>query len=111
MGACDMEFTLLKRVWCIAELYEADHAHLDQKMKIYTKMSQSDQSDTLEMIRSLDVGDANASFPADKDFVLGKIDNIDDFNGKVRSLVVKKLSHHIAGVQHLDLMLAEALLG
>jgi hypothetical protein len=109
--ACDVEFTLLKRVWCIAELYEAEEAHLDQKMKIYTKMSQSDQSGTLEMIRSLDVGDAGASFPADKDFVLGKIDDIDRFNAQVRSLVVKKLRHQLGATLHLDLAIVEALLG
>merc|ERR1711924_23484 len=107
--AADVQFQLATRVWCIAELYEADRSHLDQKMKIYTKLSENDQADTLQKIKTLNVADAEASFPADRDLVLAKIDNVHVFNTKVRSLVVKRMSRHIGGVHMMDAQVLDTL--
>ena len=39
--AMDIDFSLLSRVWCVAELVEADSLHLMQAVKLHSAASQS----------------------------------------------------------------------
>ncbi|CAL1146192.1 unnamed protein product, partial [Cladocopium goreaui] len=59
----DVNFTLLTRVWCVAELVEADHLHISQAVKIHSGAS---RDVCLGRLASSDVRQAEASFPADK---------------------------------------------
>ncbi|CAL1128062.1 unnamed protein product [Cladocopium goreaui] len=64
--AMEPDFSLLTRIWCIAELVEAKKLHLPQAIMIHSAAS---RTDCLKRLFELDVRDANASFPADKDVV------------------------------------------
>jgi len=87
--AVDVEFQLVTRVWCIAELAEADASHLDQKLILH---SFPDVEASMTKINSLDVTEAQASFAADKDRVLSKIADKRLFNKKVRNLICQRLT-------------------
>ncbi|CAE7583205.1 SYT4 [Symbiodinium natans] len=86
--AMDIDFSLLSRVWCVAELVEADSLHLMQAVKLHSAAS---QSRCLDKIVHLDVAEANASFPADKDLVLSKIEDIPAFNHGLQNLLLHRL--------------------
>ncbi|CAE7818503.1 SYT4 [Symbiodinium necroappetens] len=75
--AMEADFSLLTRVWCLAELVEAREIHLPQAIKIHSAAA---RDLCLDRLAQLDVRDAEASFPSDKDFVLGKIHDPEAFN-------------------------------
>eukprot|EP00439_Symbiodinium_sp_Y106_P025192 s5701_g3.t1 len=62
--ALEADFSLLTRVWCLAELVEAHELHLPQAIKIHSVAA---RDLCLERLARLDVRDAEASFPADKE--------------------------------------------
>eukprot|EP00913_Durusdinium_trenchii_P009686 g9102.t1 len=72
--AMEPDFALLKRVWCIAELVEANELHLNQTIMIHSAAS---RNECLHRLFSLDVRMAEASYPADKDLILAKIVDVD----------------------------------
>jgi len=86
--AMDVNFALLTRVWCVAELVEADHLHIHQAVKIHSGAS---RDLCLERLASSDVRRAEASFPADKDLVLGKIEDVEQFNHRLQDLMLHRL--------------------
>eukprot|EP00930_Biecheleria_cincta_P005639 TRINITY_DN106572_c0_g1_i1.p1 TRINITY_DN106572_c0_g1~~TRINITY_DN106572_c0_g1_i1.p1 ORF type:complete len:501 (+),score=87.65 TRINITY_DN106572_c0_g1_i1:144-1505(+) len=86
--AVDSRFLVLTRVWCVAELLEAYKLVLPQDLKIH---SESSRASAIQNLKSLDVRQAQASYPADKDFVLAKVEDFDSFNNQVRGLVVANL--------------------
>ncbi|CAE7601919.1 SYT4 [Symbiodinium sp. CCMP2592] len=75
--AMEVDFGLLTRVWCVAELVEANSLHLPQAIKMHSAAS---RDSCLDRLLQLDVRAAEASFPADKELVLSKITDVEDFN-------------------------------
>eukprot|EP00439_Symbiodinium_sp_Y106_P015391 s943_g2.t1 len=90
--ALETDFSLLTRVWCLAELVEAYEVHLPQAVKIHSAAS---RDICLERLAKLDVRDAEASFPADKELVLSKIDDMDGFNLGLQNLVMHRLEQFL----------------
>ncbi|CAE7872730.1 SYT4 [Symbiodinium necroappetens] len=93
--ALEQDFTLLTRVWCVAELVEAHELHLQQALKIHSSAS---RDQCLDRLVSLDVRKAEASFPADKELVLGKITDVDGFNKDLQQLML----HRLEGFLHAE---------
>eukprot|EP00439_Symbiodinium_sp_Y106_P023423 s5148_g2.t2 len=86
--AMEVNFSLLTRVWCVAELVEANNLHLTQTIKLHSAAS---QQSCLDKIMDLDVAEAQASFPADKELVLSKIEDIPAFNNRLQNLLLHRL--------------------
>eukprot|EP00439_Symbiodinium_sp_Y106_P030900 s444_g3.t1 len=86
--ALETDFALLTRVWCVAELVEANELHLQQAVKIH---SASSRDVCLDKLVQLDVRSAEASFPADKEFVLNKIQDVEDFNTRLQDLMLHRM--------------------
>lgn len=85
--AVDMNFTAFTRIWCIAELAEARKMDLQQFLLVHSDHA---LQKNLHKIEKLDVRDAQASVPEDKDRVLEKIDDKDSFNESVRQLLLDR---------------------
>ncbi|CAE7245713.1 Synaptotagmin-4 [Symbiodinium microadriaticum] len=86
--ALETDFGLLTRVWCVAELVEANELHLQQAVKIH---SASSRDVCLDRLVQLDVRSAEASFPADKELVLNKIHDVEDFNTRLQDLMLHRM--------------------
>ncbi|CAJ1385979.1 unnamed protein product [Effrenium voratum] len=91
--AMEIDFGLLTRVWCVAELVEADKLHLHQAVKVH---SASSRENCVDHLLHLDVREAQASFPADKDLVLSKIEDVHAFNHNLRGLMLQRLGTFLA---------------
>ncbi|CAJ1367552.1 unnamed protein product [Effrenium voratum] len=91
--AMEIDFSLLTRVWCVAELVEADRLHLHQAVKTH---SASSLEKCVDHLLHLDVREAQASFPSDKDLVLSKIEDVHVFNENLRSLMLQRLGTFLA---------------
>ena len=85
--AVDAHFDLFTRVWCVAELVEAMHLMLNQKVKIYSIDELVANVDTLQ---NIDVSKAKAFRQEDKDLILAKIGDIAHFNEELKDLVLHK---------------------
>lgn len=85
--AVDMNFMVFTRVWCIAELVEARHHRLQQFPIVH---SESSLQKSMQTVTSLDVRNAEASVPADKDRVLDKIHDFDLFNEDLKDLLLHR---------------------
>ncbi|CAE7234869.1 ACBP4, partial [Symbiodinium natans] len=92
--ALEADFSLFTRVWCLAELVEARELHLPQAMKIHSTAA---RDLCLDRLARLDVRQAEASFPADKDLVLSKITDPDGFNVGLQDLVLHRLDTFLQG--------------
>ncbi|CAE8613914.1 unnamed protein product [Polarella glacialis] len=92
--ALDVGFELLSRVWCVAELVEAHRLHLPQALMIHSAAS---RENCLEKLRHLDVREAQASYAADKAFILGKIEDVDIFNEQLKGLLLRQLNLFLKG--------------
>ncbi|CAJ1395284.1 unnamed protein product [Effrenium voratum] len=90
--AMDVDFTLLTRVWCIGELAEGKQLHLIQAIKVHSSTS---QHACLDQILQLDVAKAQASYPADKELVLSKIDDTQAFNKGLQNLLLHRLDNFL----------------
>ncbi|CAE7866159.1 hypothetical protein AK812_SmicGene38019 [Symbiodinium microadriaticum] len=86
--AMEVDFSLLARVWCVAELVEANELHLRQAVKMHSAAS---RDRCLETLLRIDVRDAEASFPADKELVLSKISDAEGFNQQLQDLMLHRL--------------------
>eukprot|EP00931_Biecheleriopsis_adriatica_P033437 TRINITY_DN19408_c0_g1_i1.p1 TRINITY_DN19408_c0_g1~~TRINITY_DN19408_c0_g1_i1.p1 ORF type:complete len:146 (+),score=32.20 TRINITY_DN19408_c0_g1_i1:2-439(+) len=100
--AVDVNFVILTRVWCIAELLEAYKIFLPQALKVHSGAS---CAASISKLKELDVREAQATFPADKDFVLAKVDDVDSFNQQVRGLVISNLKRHFLATSVLDVII------
>jgi len=88
--AIDVEFSLLTRVWCIAELVMASWCGMPQNVIVHSKEALDQKTATMEL---LDVRRAEASCPEDKELIMCKVDTYEeqtgrDFNSKLRSLLL-----------------------
>ena len=76
---------LFRRAWCVAEIAEAKRLQMDQSLKLWSKATLQERARTLE---NLDVRDMRASSDKDKELILGKIQDVDDFNAKLQGLIL-----------------------
>mmetsp|Transcript_17418 Transcript_17418/g.56346 ORF Transcript_17418/g.56346 Transcript_17418/m.56346 type:complete len:890 (-) Transcript_17418:166-2835(-) len=83
--AVDSHFVLFSRIWCIAELLEARRDHIPQDLEIHSVAHIVEHRKQLDIF---DVQDAQASFPADRELILSKVDDPVQFNKEMRELVL-----------------------
>ncbi|CAJ1456633.1 unnamed protein product [Effrenium voratum] len=91
--ALDLGFELFARIWCVAELVEAEKLHLPQSLKMH---SLSSRERCLQKLLRMDVRMAQASYEADRALVLGKIMNVEAFNTKLKDLLFTRLQSFLA---------------
>merc|ERR1712187_656081 len=84
--ALDVDLVLFSRIWCIAELMEASRSQIPQSVKI---LSDACVNVHLDDLQRLDVRDAQASIPSDRDHILSKVKDPDGFNVELRDLILR----------------------
>ena len=97
--AVDKSLDLFRRAWCVAEIAEAKRLQMDQSLKLWSKATLQERARTLE---NLDVRDMRASSEKDKELILGKIQDIDDFNAKLQVLIFDPKSGLVATWNAMD---------
>ena len=97
--AVDKALDLFRRAWCVAEIAEAKRLQMDQSLKLWSKATLQGRARTLE---NLDVRDMRASSEKDKELILGKIQDVDDFNAKLQVLIFDPKSGLVATWNAMD---------
>ena len=97
--AVDKSLDLFRRAWCVAEIAEAKRLQMDQSLKLWSKATLQERARTLE---NLDVRDMRASSETDKELILGKIQDVDDFNAKLQVLIFDPKSGLVATWNAMD---------
>merc|ERR1712137_799641 len=82
----------MSRIWCMAELVEAERLHIPQCIMTH---SASTRTTFLSAIEGLDVRRAEATFEADRELVLSKIDDIAAFNLQLQELLTHRLEGYL----------------
>ncbi|CAK9023133.1 Beta-amylase [Durusdinium trenchii] len=93
--AVDKSFELFRRAWCVAEIAEAKRLGMTQSLKLLSKA-------TIQTLEVLDVRSMNASSEKDKELILGKIHNIDEFNAQLQALIFDPTSGLVASWNTMD---------
>eukprot|EP00438_Fugacium_kawagutii_P019116 Skav204379 [mRNA] locus=scaffold4897:143966:157568:- [translate_table: standard] len=91
--AVDKQLDLFHRAWCVAEIAEAKRLDMIQSLKLLSKATIQQRARTLE---DLDVRSMNASSAKDKELILRKIKDIDEFNAELRALIFDPKSGLVA---------------
>ena len=97
--AVDKALDLFRRAWCVAEIAEAKRLQMDQSLKLWSKATLQERARTLE---NLDVRDMRASSEKDKELILGKIQDVDDFNAELQVLIFDPKSGLVATWNAMD---------
>ena len=97
--AVDNSLELFRRAWCVAEIAEAKRLQMDQSLKLSSKAKLLEHARTLE---HLDVRNMRASSEKDKELILGRIDDLDDFNSKLQALISDPKSGLVASWHAMD---------
>ena len=97
--AVDKSLDLFRRAWCVAEIAEAKRLQMDQSLKLSSRAALQGRARTLE---NLDVRDMRASSEKDKELILGKIQDVDDFNAKLQVLIFDPKSGLVATWNAMD---------
>ena len=97
--AVDKPLDLFRRAWCVAEIAEAKRLQMDQSLKLWSKATLQERARTLE---NLDVRDMRASSEQDKELILGKIQDVDDFNAELQVLIFDPKSGLVATWNAMD---------
>ena len=97
--AVDKSLDLFRRAWCVAEIAEAKRLQMDQSLKLWSKATLQERARTLE---NLDVRDMRASSETDKELILGKIQDVDDFNAELQVLIFDPKSGLVATWNAMD---------
>ena len=97
--AVDKSLDLFQRAWCVAEIAEAKRLEMDQSLKLLSNEMLQERARTLE---NLDVRDMRASSEKDKELILGKIEDIDEFNVKLQLLIFDPKSGLVATWKAMD---------
>ena len=97
--AVDQSLDLFHRAWCVAEIAEARRLQMDQSLKLASKATLREGARTLE---KLDVRDMQASCERDKELILARIEDVDDFNAKVQALIWDPKSGLVASWAAMD---------
>ena len=82
--AVDKSLDLFHRAWCMAEIAEAKRLEMTQSLQLLSKATMQQRARTLE---GLDVRDMSASCDKDKELILSKIEDIDEFNVELQGLI------------------------
>jgi len=82
--AADQRFDVLTRVWCIAEIAEAESSNIEQNLVLYNAQAIDGH---YQMLKRLDVNNCEASRPEDKVAILQRIDDVDAFNERLQLLI------------------------
>ena len=97
--AVDKSLDLFRRAWCVAEIAEAKRLQMDQSLKLWSKATLQERARTLE---NLDVRDMRASSDKDKELILRKIQDVDDFNAELQVLIFDPKSGLVATWNAMD---------
>ena len=97
--AVDQSLDLFRRAWCVAEIAEARRLQMDQSLKLSSKATLQEGARTLQ---NLDVREMQASCERDKELILARIEDIDDFNAKVQALIWDPKSGLVASWAAMD---------
>ena len=97
--AVDKSLDLFRRAWCVAEIAEAKRLQMDQSLKLWSKATLQERARTLE---NLDVRDMRASSDKDKELILGKIQDVNDFNAKLQVIIFDPKSGLVATWNAMD---------
>jgi len=88
--AVDEKFVLFSRAWCVAELVEASRCGIGQHVQIKSRrhfdISESDMAIYKKLAR-LTVAECEASREEDKEAILRKISNIQEFDTHLQDLI------------------------
>merc|ERR1719230_1981733 len=83
--AMDRTFALLTRVWCLAEIVEAEASQIPQNVLIYDE-------DCIEAeyhkLKRLDIRECEATRQEDKDDILANIPDADVFSESLQELIM-----------------------
>lgn len=85
--AVDQGMDLFNRIWCIAELAEANRLYLEQAIKVHSREC---LEANMKSLMDLDVSRAEASRQEDKEFIMRKIGDVDKFNKTVRDILLHR---------------------
>ena len=83
--AVDQSLDLFRRAWCVAEIAEARRLQMDPVTETVVQSNTAGRARTLQ---NLDVREMQASCERDKELILARIEDIDDFNAKVQALIL-----------------------
>ena len=97
--AVDKSLDLFHRAWCVAEIAEANRLDMTQSLQLLSKVTRQQRARTLE---GLDVRSMQASSQKDKELILGKIGNIDEFNTELQALIFNPTSGLVASWNAMD---------
>lgn len=84
----DAKCEVLSRAWVVAELVEARHLRIPQRLKVLSK----EAVETFRSLGAIDVRHCSASRPEDKRDILAKISDIDQFNHDINKLIFGRVS-------------------
>ncbi|CAL1166605.1 unnamed protein product [Cladocopium goreaui] len=82
--AVDTDFNLFTRAWCVAEIHRAQLMGMPQRMSIYSEANLKEHEGWLQHLK---VETMSASNPSDTELILSKIDDKQQFNEELRSLI------------------------
>lgn len=97
--AVDKSLELFHRAWCMAEIAEAKRLDMTQSLQLLSKGTIQQRARTLE---NLDVRSMDASCQKDKELILGKIADIQEFNAELQSLIFDPKSGLVASWNAMD---------
>ena len=80
-----MDLEIFSRAWCDSELVEARNLGMPQHMVIHSRAAVLVHASKLVEI---DVRKCDATHPADKEYILGRIDDVDAFNDALQTALV-----------------------
>jgi len=108
LAAVDRDFNLFSRIWCIAELVQAHTSGIPQTVCIYSNEVLALQNEDLSLfvkLATLTATECSASRQADKEEILSKISDIDEFDAQLQVTIFGErgfLQQHVVGLDVLD---------
>ena len=97
--AVDKSLELFHRAWCVAEIAEAKRLDMTQSLQLLSKATMQQRARTLE---NLDVRSMQASSEKDKELILGKIEDVEEFNAELQALIFDPKSGLVASWNAMD---------
>jgi hypothetical protein len=97
--AIDTDFNVFSRAWCIAEAVEGCRLGIKQSLVVPSRRLLDLNTPKLLRLR---VQEMEASWPEDKELILAKILDKDEFNKQLQSLIFDRQSGLLAMWHHLD---------
>merc|ERR1712060_374501 len=99
----DRSFEVFSRIWCMAEIAQAYTSDIPQRVQLISCSDFRNDSRNLclyERLTSIQIKKAEATRPEDKDAILAKIPDLNDFDARLQAAIVGKhglLGQHLAG--------------